>query len=187
MKISIILLFSVFLTFSSFASFMIELGSNFTTDEDNVSQFKFDKMDNRAFLGASLDSKNAFYFGQSVIMYSREASLSGTKADISTTEIGPRFMFFFDDASQIHLSAAWHPYAKGSKTVSGTKYDVSGSSYMATFGYQLKLTRAFYLGASINYHSLSISKQTDPSNNETDVSHTYTTLYPFIDLSIRFR
>jgi hypothetical protein len=146
-------------------------------------------MDNRVFLGASLDSGGHVFFGQSLLMMSRtiKGSSDGDPDEITTMELGPRFTFFFDDAGTWKLSLAWHPYAKGERKRAGETEDISGSAYLASFGFQARFGRSFYLGASINYHSLSITKSTDTSNVEEEVSHSYTTIIPMIDFAFRFR
>ncbi|MCP4914035.1 MAG: hypothetical protein GY909_13065 [Oligoflexia bacterium] len=187
------LLIALFLTIILFsmptnAKFIIEMGTNYSSEEDNVDNFTFSRMDLRGFLGASLDGNGAFYFGQSIYSASREhKTTAGQTVTVSALEIGPKVSIFMGASKAIYISLAWHPFAKGErKTSAGETEDISGSSLLASFGYQLKLTKTLYLGASLNYHKYSVSKYTTSADVEVTVSEEYTTLAPMIDLSLRF-
>jgi len=171
------------------AAFNIELFGNYTSDSDNVDNESYSKSYYGLFLGASLDGKQAVYFGQSVMLHSRSLKGSGssTAGTLSVTELGPRFTLFFGESQGWAPTTVWNPYAKGKRQRAGASEDISGWSYMASFGYQLRLTKGFTLGANISYHSLSISKSTDSSNIETQVSHKYTSIIPMITIALRFR
>tara|TARA_R110002072_G_scaffold64203_9_gene160001 strand:- start:47887 stop:48420 length:534 start_codon:yes stop_codon:yes gene_type:complete len=170
------------------AKFIIELATNFSSEEDNVDNFTFSRFDFRGFLGASLDGEGAVYFGQSIYSGSREhKTSSGTTITVSSLEVGPKMSIFMGASKSIYISVAWHPYAKGErKTEAGTTEDISGSSLLGSLGYQLKLTKTFYLGASLNYHKFSVSKYTNTSDQEFEVTDEYTTISPMIDISLRF-
>lgn len=182
----LLILFSLIISLEADAAFMLEYAFNYISDSDNVDNFAFDKLDNRFFFGASLDDQK-LYFGFNYLMFSRDVKSNGSTDTLSTTEIGPKIIWFLGDRGSIYISAGWNPFAKGERKRSNTSEDIDGSSLMGALGYQLKLTKRFYLGASINYHSLSISKATDSSNQETTVSNNYTTIYPMIEMSLRFR
>jgi len=46
---------------------------------------------------------------------------------------------------------------------------------------------SFLVDLSFNYHSISITKETNTDNVETEVTNAYTTIYPMIEISFRFR
>jgi hypothetical protein len=147
-------------------------------------------MKNMLFVGASIGGAEKFYFGQSVLIhsYTFNASSSAT-GTLSITEIGPRFIWFINDRMTWNFSFAWHPYAKGKRslTSSSESTDTSGSSMIVTLAYQLPVTKTFYLGASLNYYSYSVTKDTTSSGTSTDVSQSYTHIVPMFDISFRFR
>lgn len=173
---------------SAQAKLVFELSNNYTSDEDDVSQFSFSKLDSRLFLGASLDKKNKFYFGQNLMMMSRtvKASSSSQEDEVSTTELGPRFSYYGGEGKGgTYFSFAWNPYAKGERKVAGEQEDISGWSYFLAFGYLMRVSKSVYLGATFNYHVLNVSKSTDAANTETERSQSYTTIYPMLEVSIK--
>lgn len=169
------------------AGFLVDLSGNYHSDEDDVTTFSYSKMDYRGYLAANLDSKGQLFFGQNISQFGREFKDGATTGKYSVLELGPRFQYYFSGDQSFYMAAAWNPYVKGSRTVSSTEVDISGSSYFINFGWQLKISRNFALGASINYHTISITKETDTDNVETEVTDSYTQIYPMIELSIRFR
>lgn len=182
-----VILFWIF-TVRTFAAFQVDMGFNYFSDEDDVTTFSYSKLDYRGFFGASLDSKEKIVFGINFSQFGRDFQNSGVTGKYSVMEIGPKFQFYFTGEKATFLSLAWNPYALGSKTVASTETDISGSSYTASLGYQLKISRSFCIGASLNYHAISISKETNTTTNvETEVTNSYTAIYPMIELSLRFR
>lgn len=145
-------------------------------------------MDYRLYVAASFNQSNRVYFGQNVMMVNREMkSTGGGQADtISLMELGPKLLIFFNESNTFGIALGWNPYAKGSRTRSGATEDVSGSSMVGAIVIQAKITKKFYVGASLNYHSVTIAEATDTDNTTTEVSHSYTTIYPMFDLSFRF-
>lgn len=177
----------VLLSPNTHAGFLVDLSANYHSDEDDVETFSYSKMDYRGFLAANLDSKGKLYFGQNISQFGREYKNGATTGKYSVLELGPRFQYYFSGDRSFYMAAAWNPYVKGSRTVSSEETDISGSSYFINFGWQLKISRSFALGASINYHSISITKETDSDNVETDVTNSYSQIYPMIEISLRFR
>lgn len=181
------LILFLFISLPSRASFLVDLSFNYHDDTDDVTTFAYSRFDYRGFLGASLDNKEKFFFGQNISQFGREFQDNGATGNYSVLELGPRFQYYIDSSQNFYISAAWNPYVQGERKVSGVTVDISGSSYFAAFGWQLKLSRSLFLGASINYHSISITKETDTDNVETEVTNAYTTIYPMIEISFRFR
>jgi len=176
------------LTFSPLCSakLMVELFNNFTSSSDDHSgTFEFSRMTNGAFLGAAISKKQQLYFGQNVIQYSRSYN-TGSTTEVSTLELGPRFTFFFSEMKTWHINLIWNPYAKGERSSSGSTDTIDGWSYEVAMGYQYKVTKKFYMGATIAYHSFAVTTVTDSSNTETETSFTYSSIYPMITLNFRF-
>lgn len=187
MKLLSTLLF-VLISTTATANFQVDFGFNYFSDEDDVSNFSYSKLDYRGFLAASLGKTGQLVFGQFISQYGREFSNGGVTGTFSVLELGPKFQYYFTGEKTIYMGLNWNPYVKGSKTVSGTTTDISGSSYIINLGYHLKISRVFNLGASINYHTVSISKETDSTTNvESDISKSYSAIYPMIEMSFRFR
>lgn len=82
---------------------------------------------------------------------------------------------------------AWNPYAKDSRTTSGgASQDISGRSYLAGLAYEVRMGRGFFLGASIMYPAINVTEY-EVNNSTTEVSKTYSSITPMINLSFRFR
>lgn len=184
--LNFILLFVLFFSLESQAAFMVDWLAGYASHNENKSNLAFSDMTHHFFLGATLGGKEKFYFGQNVSSISREYKNS-TTTKITTLELGPRMNWYFDESKTVYMGLAWNPYAKGSRVQAGAaSEDVSGWSYLASFGYELKMSKNFHLGASINYHALTISKS-EVNNVSTEESSSYTSLTPMINLSFRFR
>ncbi len=53
-------------------------------------------------------------------------------------ELGPRFILFLNQMQNWFLSVTWNPYVKGERKLAGEESkNISGHSYMGTFGYRL--------------------------------------------------
>jgi hypothetical protein len=168
------------------ADFMIALNSGYYSSTDGKTNYAFNDMTNHIFIGASLGSKAQFYLGQNVTKKVTQYKTSGTYK-ISTLELGPRVNYYFNTEKTILVILAWNPYAKGTRTTAaGASQDISGSSLLAGFGYEIKMNRNLFLGTSIMYQSLSVSKY-EVNNASTEVSESYTAITPMINLSFRFR
>jgi hypothetical protein len=178
------------LSSSSFAKFYAQHSISYESYSENVEDTKFGSMGNLLFVGASIGGAEKFFFGQSVYIHSftfnTSASNTGT---LSMTEIGPRFIWFLNDRKTWNISFAWHPFAKGKRTLPSAtdSTDTTATSMIASIAYQFPVTKFFYLGASLNYYSYSITKDTTASGTATNVSQKYTHIVPMFDLSFRFK
>lgn len=182
----VVLLMSLLIATSAYADFKIDLNTGYNSYTDGANEFEFGDMTNHIYIGASIGSRDLLYIGQNVTIFSNEFN-TGKATDISTLELGPRFTYYFSTAKTVFITFAWNPYAKGTRTtVAGTTEDISGSSLLGGIGYELKLNRNFFLGASLMYHSLSVSKA-EVNNVSTEVSESYTSMTPMINLGLRFR
>lgn len=179
-------LFLAVLSTSAHADWLVGLNSGYHSSTDGNTKFEFSDMINHAFLGASIGSKDLLYIGQNISYQSTQYKTTGTDK-ISVLELGPRFNYYFNTEKTVLLMLAWNPYAKGTRTTSsGASQDISGWSYLAGLGYEVKMSRGFYLGASIMYHNINITKY-ELSNVSTEVSESYSSIMPMINLSFRFR
>lgn len=185
LKLYLIIFLSTF-SLTSSAAFTLQWSTIYVNDEDDSSNFSYNKMNNSVFLAASFDKSQKFYFGQHLLSFSREFQSGSETVSISTTELGPKFLYYFSQAKTVFVSGSWNPYTKGDRTSSSATEEISGSSIITSLGYHIKLSKKFLLGASVNYHALSISKVTEGSS-ETDVSQSYTSIYPMIELAFHFK
>ncbi len=168
------------------AAFLISTNSSFTSSSDAYTSTKLSDMSNHLFFGASIGSKQKTFIGQNVSILTSQIQTTTTNK-ITTLELGPRVIHYFTEENVFYATLGWNPYAKGTRTVAATSEEISGWAYFAGIGAELKINRSFHIGASLNYHSLNITKSIDTSNVATTVSNNYTSLLPMINLSLRFR
>lgn len=180
------LFLSVFFSTCAHAEFLININSGYHANSDGNTKYTFNDLTNHAFIGASLGSKDQLFLGQNITKLSTSYK-TATTTEISTLEVGPRITYYFNDTKTILFTLAWNPYAKGTRTtLAGVNQDISGSSFLTGLGYEIKLANKFFLGASLMYHSLSVSKA-EANNVSTEVSESYTSITPMISMCFRFR
>lgn len=171
---------------AAMADFKIDVNTGFNSYTDGATKFEFGDVTNHIFLGASIGSRDQLYIGQNITLFSNDYKTS-TTTNVSTMELGPRLTYYFSTDKTVYLTLAWNPYAKGDRTtLAGTTEEISGSGLLAGLGYELKLTKNFFLGASLMYHSLSVTKA-EVNNVSTEVSEKYSSITPMINLCLRFR
>lgn len=188
MKVTLgfILLLVVLFSQTAKAAFMIDWQLGYASHSENKTSLAFNDMSNHFFFGATLGGKEKFYFGQNITYQTHEYKTPAS-TKITTMELGPRMNWYFNEAKSTYMALAWNPYAKGTRVAAGAaSEDISGWSYLVGFGYELKISKNFHLGASINYHALNISKA-EVNNVSTEESTSYTSLTPMLNLSFRFR
>lgn len=186
MKRFILILFLI-CSFASHAKLYIQTSAGYHTDEDDVNDFTYSTTMLNFFIGGSFGKGEKWVVGQNFVQSARTEydTSESQENELSLLELGPRIQYFFTVMKTAYVAVVYNLYANGTRTLSGNEQDVEGTSTIFSFGYQLKMSRSSYLGFSINYHSISLSKQTE-SNTATDISQSYTLMYPAIDLSFRF-
>ncbi|MGB0452544.1 MAG: outer membrane beta-barrel protein [Bacteriovoracaceae bacterium] len=161
---------------------------HYETDTDDVTQFEYGSSHYALLIGATFGKSDQWVVGQSFVNWSRTEKDEDSAADgeIALLELGPRFQYFFNTARTIYLAFTYNFYAKGTRNVAGEEYDISGTGMLAAFGAQFKISKKFYIGFSLNYHSVGISEESQDST-KSDVSNSYTMIYPAVEMSFRFK
>lgn len=191
MNIFILILSIIFIAFPFSVKATLYFEETFHIDNsvDSMDKFSFNSMENILFLGATLGKSQNWILGQSAIFWNK-THVGGdgqNSSKISLLCLGPRITWFLNSGLNFALSAAYHPYAKGKRTtaISGLLEIVDGTSMFFQFSYLLEIARDFYLGASVNYHSVSI-KTSVVDDVETKQALGYSNLFPGLMFSIRF-
>jgi hypothetical protein len=185
MKHSILFILLFLVVFEAHAKFEVSTSSGYASGSDGKTNNSFSDMTNHIFLGASVDSKEKLIIGQNISLVSSQIKTTNTDK-LSTTELGPKITYYFNDDKNFYVGVAWNPYAKGTRTAAGVSADISGWSYLATTGVLMKMSGNFLLGASINYHSLSVTKAI-VSTTASTVSNSYSSIMPMINICFRFK
>ena len=168
------------------AAFMLNTMTGFSTSSDSKTTTDISDMSNHIFLGASLGTRQNFFIGQNITIFTHQLKATTTNK-INTMELGPRIVYFLSEENVFYGTLGWNPYAKGKRTIGSATDEISGYGLLAGLGAEVKINRNFHIGGSLNYHSLSITKSINASNVATVESQTYTSLMPMINLSLRFR
>jgi hypothetical protein len=167
------------------AKFEVHGATGFNSNTDGKTKNSFTDMTYIMFIGASVDNKEKWLIGPSVSSVSTTYKLTTTDK-LATTEIGSRLMYFFNEERNFFISVTWNPYASGKRTATSVEAEISGWSYLATFGALMKTNSNFLLGGSLNYHSMAVSKGT-VGTTTTKESTTYSSVMPMLNLAYRFR
>lgn len=188
MRLTQLFILSLFYSIPALAGFYFQNSTDYSTDSDSSSdKLAFSATKNITFIGGEIGKKKQTIIGQNIGSMSRSDSIGGAQAtSISTLEAGPRLQYFFDEEKTFYLSGAYNIYVKGTRQLAGVSEEIRGSSYHMAAGYHLKISRSFYLGFSMNYYSLALTSKT-VSTTETKISDSYTSIFPALEFSLRFR
>jgi hypothetical protein len=173
------------ITSNAYAKFEIQTSTGYSSNTDGKTKNSFTDISNHVFLGASFDNKDRLIIGQNISIISNQFKTTTTDK-ISTLEFGPRIQYYINEDKNYYVTLAWNPYAKGTRNATGVADDISGWSYMAAMGAVLKMNNNLFLGASLNYHALSITKSIVGTVAST-VSNKYSSLMPMLNITLRFR
>lgn len=182
-----IILILVLMIFSSlaFAKFEVQSSLGYTSESDGKTKNTFSDLTYHVFIGASIDNKEKLQIGPSYSSISNTFKSTNTDT-LATTEIGSRIMYYFNEERNFFVSVTWNPYASGKRKATNVSADITGWSYVASFGALMKTSSNFLLGGNLSYHSLAVSKGTVGTTTTTE-STTYTSLMPMLLIAYRFR
>lgn len=165
------ILFAAVLVFSTSAKADIMFDTSVFYTSTQQDSIDYTQKEGHLFIGMPVAVKEQLYLGLNFVMTDDQTTSGGT----STTEIGPRINYYFNQDKTFLLMLAFHPYVKYGQG------DFDASSYMAGIGYEMKVNTNFYVGASIAYHA------TNSTNNVTNTEKKVSTIRPMINFSFRFR
>lgn len=144
-------------------------------------------MRNMFFLGATFWNRHGVMGWNALIWNKSETNTTGGQpAELSLQEMGPRFIFALGGARRFYVSLAYNFYVSGTRTSGGEEKEISGTSTLMGIGYQLPMSKTAYWGFSVHYHSVSLAKETDESDQTTDITDGLTYTFPMLELSLRF-
>ncbi len=188
-KFVIFLFFYSLLCTPSFAGLYIHPRLGYHTGDDSQEGQNYSSTYYGSLLGATFGRNDRFVIGVNINQWTKvhKGSEALSEAEVSLLEMGPMLSAFLNKSQTIFASFAYNMHAKGERTLSdGTSQEISGSSMLGQLGYVVKFSRSIFLGVSMNYHSVSIDSSVVGST-EADETDSYSTIYPSIDLSIRFK
>jgi len=182
-------LFILFIfSLDSEAKLFAQWSVNYDTSSESEREIESTRIRNLLFFGGAITRKGNLFLGQSVHSWStEEVNVEGAEAEeVGVLELGPRFILFFSEAKTFYVHVAYHPYAKGTRVLNGVETEIDGTSTLYGIGLQLKASRRVYWGFSINMHNYSIAEETTEAGATTEVTDSYSYIFPSIEFSWRF-
>jgi hypothetical protein len=170
------------------ANLYLQYSLYYYTDTSSEDSLEYSSTRNMIFLGATF-LKGYGVLGWNTLIWNKAElnTTGGQETELSMQEMGPRFIFFLGDNKRFYFSLNMNFYAEGTRTdSSGDEKEISGTSTDFAIGYQIRMSKTFYGGFSIHYHTLSLAKETDDQDQTTDVTDKLSYTVPMLEFSLRF-
>lgn len=183
-KIACILLF-VAITSPAYA--YLELNAFYNSDG-----FKNEKTNSNTVLlydvsiGFAIDKKGFYLAGWNYTGHSTSKSDGTTTETYASTQMGPRFIFFFDKAKMFNLGVTYNISTKASFNDGSTTFTWKGTAMKADFGMNFPIGETSFLGLRVNYSTASYNEQLEGSSNYETVSYNRNFIYPSIYMFFGF-
>lgn len=188
MKRIVLVLLFMFIPTIAMPGFIVQESLLYHSWSDDVDDFSYNRLNNWLFFGAGLNKNNTFFLGYSYYQWSKEhiKSDGADPSKMSITEFGVQLTWFLGDKANWKISGTYSPYVRGTRTLATVDQEIDGKSYIGSFGYQFPIGKTFFIGGSFNYYNLNVSSYT-VDDDATEVSETYTDIFPMLEFSMRFR
>lgn len=186
MRCLVLFLLAVLISLPARASFLLQYGLNYSSQSDSSKTGKGEssRTFHKGFIAASVNGARTLFFGYNINSWSSGLKQGTNKDDTySMLEMGPRLQWFLNDNYNLYFSVEWNPYAKGSRNKAGINHDITGSSTGFGVGYRFRLSRLIGFGASLQYHSLSLSEEKTGTSTKS-VSDGINNMMPMLELTI---
>ncbi len=181
----VLLLIALF-SMNAYATLIFKGSGGYTTFDNSESKLTYSRMQGSFFVGAGIGRNAYFVLGPSYSLWTKSHTPSGaTPEESSINEFGATLLTYFNKNKNWKLEITYCPNISGTRTVSGAEQDILGSSFTIDFGYHMNLTERFILGASVGYHSTTISQKI-VNNTESEISESYTQIIPKLEVALRF-
>jgi hypothetical protein len=167
------------------ASLLLQYALNYTSQtDDSTTKSESSQTFHKILLVASVNARNTLFLGWDINSWSSTLKQGASNEEsYSLLEMGPWLQWFMNENQNVYVTAEWNPYARGDREKAGSSRGISGSSMGFGIGYKFRISRYTGFGASLNYHTLSVSEEMIGST-ETNVSDTVTNLMPMLEFVI---
>jgi hypothetical protein len=137
------------------------------------------------FVGMGLTKKNQYIIGWNYDSMSFEDD-PGTPTKLSVTDMGPKFMVYFDKERTWVFGFTYDLITKGKySSGSGTSTELRGSALKVEAGYTPPITETILMGFKINYYKASFAEKViDTSITKKATSRT--AIYPSLSFTMRW-
>ena len=137
-------------------------------------------------VGFGIDKKGYYTAGWNYTGHSTSKSDGTTNEAYSSTQMGPRFIFFLDKAKMFNFGLTYNISTKATFN-NGTKtYNWKGTGLKADFGVNFPIGEMTMFGVRFNYSSSSYNEQLEGSADYKTVSYNRNFIYPSLYMFFGF-
>ena len=133
-----------------------------------------------ASIGFAVDKKSYFLVGWNYTGHSTSKNNGTTTETYSTTQMGPRFILFFDKAKMFNMGFAYNLSTKGTFNNGTNTYTWKGTGMKADIGVNFPMGETSFIGLRLNYSTTAYNEQLEGASSYTQVSYNRTLMYPSI-------
>ena len=134
-------------------------------------------------LGFSVYKNNEIIIGWNYANYSTSETAGTTTTTYSSTQMGPKFIFFLNHDHNWRIGAAYNLISKATYQNGANPSETwKGSAYAIDVGYQFLLSETFLFGARLNYSLSSYNEKLIGAAYST-ISNSQTYIYPSLAVS----
>ena len=164
----------------------LEINGFYNTDNfKNSSQNNNSQMLYDASIGFAIDKKAFYLAGWNYTGHSTTKTTTTTES-YSSTQMGPKFIFFFGKPKMFSLGLAYNIQTKATFNNGTQTYTWKGTGLKADFGVNFPIGETTYFGLRLNYASASYNEQLVGGSSYTQVSYTRVFMYPSIYMFFGF-
>lgn len=110
----------------------------------------------------------------------------GTETTLTVTDMGPKIYYYIDKELTWVIAATYNLITKADYSSGSSTSELRGTSIKAEAGYMPMITEGFYMGAKLNYYSVSFNEEVTNTTTLDQVTHKRTAIYPTFSFAYRF-
>ncbi|MGE0763065.1 MAG: hypothetical protein AB7N80_07300 [Bdellovibrionales bacterium] len=134
----------------------------------------------------NLNRKGSLVLGWSYASVAADDTASSTTTSYSSTEMGPRFGYYFDRNFLWSFFFTYNLQAKSDYSSGSSTAEWRGTSMKGELGYMPQWNEQFQAGVKLNYYKSTYNEQITNSTTLTSVSNGRTMIYPSLAFVYRF-
>lgn len=183
----LLVFFILFFSFQAQAGNLIFFDSNLHYASDSLKKTTTDTDTKTMYdvtIGFGVSKNNQFMVGWNYTGQSFNSADAGATTTYSTSQMGPRFVFFFDRTRNWRTSFAYNLQTKTTYTAGSNPAEVwKGTGLGADFGYQFEISNGFALGLRLTYSSSTYNESLVNETTYSTISYNRTYMYPSVALT----
>lgn len=160
----------------------IELNAFYIGDSFNVgSTSTSSRMFVEGSLGFAIDRKSHYLIGWNYGMHTISEDANSVSSSYSSTQMGPRFIWFFTRSKSWSLGFAYNLVTKSEyKSGTNSTESWSGTAFKVDLGYNFAIGDSSFLGVRLNYSSATYTSKLVGSTDYSEISNSVTSTYPSV-------